>query len=253
MARYTKPKRVILMDRDFEILKFLFESKIVTKDQLQLYFFEGVSNSTVNRRLHKILSLGLIERIPLDIGQKTVYGYSITLEGLNKIKCLLPYKCEKIHQSDYPLHEAILVDIRKAFERRNSIKNYYTENVLQSCTEFKNDTRFYPFVELNSDGVILIDTKIGILDLAIEFDAHQKSDEWYRDKINDYYFRRNVDGVLYICANQYILDALLKVDGEVSRRHRCYPKMYFALVDDVIHAKDEMIFKNVKKRIIRVR
>ena len=61
MARYKKPKRVILMDRDFEILQFLFESKIVTKDQLQLYFFKGISNSTVNRRLSKILSLGLIE------------------------------------------------------------------------------------------------------------------------------------------------------------------------------------------------
>ena len=185
--------------------------------------------------------------------KKTVYGYSLTLEGLNKIKCLLPYKCEKIHQSDYPLHDAILVDIRKAFERRNSIKNYYTENVLQSCAEFKNDTRFYPFVELNSDGVILIDTKIGILDLAIEFDVHQKIDEWYRDKINDYYFKRKIDGVLYICANQDILDALLNVDEEISHRRQCYPKMYFALVDDVIHAKDELIFKSVKKRILRVR
>ena len=241
------------MHRDFEILQFLFESKIVTKDQIKLYFFKGSSNSAVNHRLSKLLSLNLIGRIPLDMRQKTVYGYSITLKGLNRVNHLLPYKCEKIHQSDYPLHDTILVDIRKAFESKNSIKKYYTENILQCCTEFRNDTRFQSFVELNSDGAILMDTKIGILDLAIEFDAHQKSDEWYRDKINDYYFRQKIDGVLYICANQYILDALLKVDGEVSRRHRCYPKMYFALVDDVIHAKDEMIFKNVKKRIIRVR
>ena len=253
MAYYKKPKKVILMNRDFEILQFLFESKIVTKDQIKRYFFGNSSNSNVNRRLSKILSLDLIKRIPLDIGQKTVYGYSITLKGLNRVKYLLPYECRKIYQSDCPIHDTTLVDIRKAFESKNSIKDYYTENILQYCTEFKNDIRFQPFIELNSDGVILADTKIGILDLAIEFDATQKSNARYRDKINDYYFRRKIDGVLYICANQCILNALLKIDDEVSHRRRCHPKMYFALVDDVIYAKDELTFKNVNKRIFRVR
>ena len=246
-------KRVILMNRDLEILQFLFESKIATKDQIKLYFFDNSSNSNVNRRLSKILSLDLIKRIPLDIGQKTVYGYSITLKGLNRVKYLLPYECRKIHQSDCPIHDTTLVDIRKAFESKNSIKNYYTENILQCCSEFKNDIQFQPFVELNSDGVILVDTKIGILDLAIEFDATQKSHARYRNKFNDYYIQRKIDGVLYICANQCILNALLKTDGEVSHCYRSNAKMYFALVDDVIHSKDEMIFRNVHKRIVRVR
>ena len=245
-------ERVALRTRDFEILQFLFESKIVTKDQIQLYFFNNAANGTVNRRLRKILSLDLIKRVPLETEQKTIYGYTITQKGLNKVKHLLPYGYGKINQSDCPIHDIVLVDIRKAFENRNSIKSYYTENVLQTCPQFKNNMQFQPFIELNSDGVVLMDTKIGILDLAIEFDAHQKNNERYRNKLNDYYFKRKIEGVLYICANQYILNALLKIDYEVSHRHRCNPKMYFALLNDVIHTKNEMTFKNVDKYILQV-
>ena len=247
-----KFEKVILRTRDFEILQFLFESKIVTKDQIKLYFFNNAANGTVNRRLRKVLSLDLIKRMPLEMEQKTIHGYSITPKGLNRVKHLLPYGYGKINQSDCPLHDITLVDIRKAFENRNSIKSYYTENVLQTCSELKENIRFQPFVELNSDGVILIDTKIGILDLAIEFDANRKSNERYRNKINDYYFKRNIEGVLYICANQYILNALLKIDYEVSHRHQSNPKMYFALLNDVIHTRNEMIFKNVDKYIFQV-
>ena len=124
MAHYKKKSgKVILMNRDFEILQFLLESKIVTRDQIKLYFFKGSSNSNVNRRLNKILSLDLIRGIPLDIGQKTVYGYSITLKGLNRVKHLLFYECEKVHQSDCPIHDTILVDIR-IYDEKASYKPY---------------------------------------------------------------------------------------------------------------------------------
>ena len=63
-AFWVVHKKVILMNRDFEILQFLLESKNVTKDQIKLYFFENSANSNVNRRLNKILSPDLIERIP---------------------------------------------------------------------------------------------------------------------------------------------------------------------------------------------
>ena len=103
MAHYKKnSKRVILMNRDFEILQFLLESKVASRDQIKLYFFGNASNSTVNCRLNKILSLDLIKRKPLEIEQKTVYGYSITPKGLNKVKHLLPYECRNVRQSDSP-------------------------------------------------------------------------------------------------------------------------------------------------------
>ena len=253
MTHYKKDfKKVILRNRDFEILQFLFESKIVTKDQIKLYFFNNAANGTVNRRLRKILSLDLIKRIPLEMGQKTIYGYFITPKGLNKVKHLLPYGYGKINQSDCHIHDITLVDIRKAFESKKSVQNYYTENVLQTCHGFKDNAQFQPFIELNSDGVILIDTKIGILDLAIEFDATQKNNKRYRHKINDYYGKQNIEGVLYICANQCILNALLKLDREASHYHQSNPKMYFALLDNVIHTKDKMTFRNVNKRIFQV-
>ena len=72
-----------------------------------------------------------------------------------------------------------------------------------------------------------VDTRIGVLNLAIEFDTTHKSKSRYLHKLNTYYVEHGVDGVLYICANKYIFNVLLKVDREVSDRYQCDPQGVF--------------------------
>ena len=243
----------LVMGRDLRVLQFLFEHKVLSREQIHLYFFSGVAKRTVNRRLRKILNLGLIKQVFIPTRQGPIYGYSLTQRGVNQIKFSLPYKVNgKSSQSYCPLHDMALVNIRKAFEARNSVQGYYTENVLQTCSDFKEGPQFRPFVDLKSDGLAFVETKIGVLNLAIEFDAHRKSHQRYRKKIDDYYWNRKVDGVLYICSHQGILNALLRADKEVTHSHHCESKVYFALLDDVTNAKKEMIFRNVEKYIFKV-
>ncbi len=123
---------------------------------------------------------------------------------------------------------------------------------MQSCDEYHDDRKFQPFIELNSDAMAEVNSKIGVLNLAIEFDATHKSTHRYSQKVNAYYVKRGVDGVLYICANKHILNVLHKVDKEVSDRHKCKHKLYFALLENVTGAIGELTFTNAKKGIFCV-
>lgn len=106
---------------------------------------------------------------------------------------------------------------------------------------------------MNSDAMAEVDSKIGVLNLAVEFDATHKNKHRYSEKINDYYVENGVDGVLYVCADKYILNALLKLDKEVSDSHACDHKLYFALLKDVTGTVGELTFRNADRGIFGVR
>ena len=247
-------RNVVLCDRDFEILRLMFESKVMSREQIGIYFFQNASKQTVNLRLQKIMELGLICRKPISLGYKIIYAYSLTQYGLTKIKPLLPHRVEtQSRLSECPLHDISLNDIRQAFEARNAVHNYYTENVLQTCPDYKSDEKFRQFVQLNSDAMAEVDSSVGVLNLAIEFDTVYKSNIRYLKKIKAYYFSHRVDGVLYICANENILSRLLKVDSKVAERHRRKPLLYFALLEDVTKESSELKFTNAAKHSFYIR
>lgn len=248
-----KLRKVILGERDFKILRALFENKVVSREQINNQFFPGVSKETVNRRLRKIADLGLITRKSTVVGRRVIWCYSLTSRGLAKIKPTLPYEVKtKATRSECPLHDTVLYDIRKAFEARSDIQGYYTENVLQTRMDFRDNEWFQPFIKLNSDAMAEVDSKVGTLHLAIEFDMTHKNNRRYRRKLNAYYRQPKIDGVLYICADEYILHALQKLDSEAAKRHHCHPKLYLALLDNVIGEQDELRFQNANKRIFCV-
>ena len=249
-----KNRKFVLCSRDMRIMRLLFESKIMSREQIGNQFFPDVSKDTVNRRLRRVTSVGLIKRKPIELKQRVFYGYSLTQKGLAVVKPTLPYEVKTLRSSsECPLHDIALNDIRQAFEAKSAVQSYYTENVMQGCDDYGSDKKFRPFVELNSDAMAEVDTRIGVLNLAIEFDATHKSKSRYLHKVNHYYVERGVDGVLYVCANKHILNILHKIDKEVSDRYKCEHKLYFALLADVTGAMDELTFTNAKKGIFGVR
>ena len=244
---------VLVTERDLKILRHLFEHKVVSRKQIGSCFFGNAVKTTVNIRLAKLLRLGLLKRRFIENESKNAFGYSITQKGLSLIKSSLPYQVKtQIIQSDSTHHDVALVDIRKAFESKKSVKTYYTENILQTSPNLKADDSFQPFIKLNSDGLALVSTKVGILKLAIEFDSYPKSDRRYRKKLDDYYWESEVNGVLYICADKYTLRSLCKLDREVAKSHSCDFKVFFALLEDVVSPNKEMTFHNADMRIFKV-
>lgn len=246
-------KNTVLCNRDLHIMRSLFESKVMNRKQIGDKFFPDVSKDTVNRRLRKITSLGLITRKPFELELNVFHSYSLTKKGLAKIKPLLPYDVKAVQlASECPLHDITLNDIRQAFEAKKSVQSYYTENVLQTCDDFKLDEQFEPFIELNSDAMVEVDSKVGMLNLAIEFDMIHKSKDRYRQKVNAYYVKQGIDGVLYVCASKHILNRLLKIDKAVADHHKCGHKLYFALLENVTGATDELTFTNARRGIFNV-
>ena len=61
-----------------------------------------------------------------------------------------------------------------------------------------------------------------------------------------------VDGVLYICQNREILNLILKSDQEVAESHQCDPKVYAALLNDVLVTDKDILFKNVDQYVFRI-
>lgn len=250
----TVPVKVSLGERDFKLMCFLFENKIASQEQIGNKFFPNVSVQTVNRRLRRLIGLKLLTRMSVIMGRGAIYGYSLTPRGLAKIKQLLAYEIKTTSRlSECPFHDIALNDIRMAFDSKSAVKNYYTENVLQTSTDLCSNDKFRPFIELNSDAMVEVDTKVGVLNLAIEFDTTHKSKSRYMHKLKAYYGKRIVDGVLYICTNEHILRMLLRIDKEIADRRRCHPRMYLSLLTDVVGKRDELTFTNANKYIFRVR
>ena len=246
--------KVILGERDFKLMCSLFENKVMSREQIGRQFFNGASKQAVSRRLRKLVDLGLITRTSVIVGHGAISGYSLTPHGLAKIKPMLAYEVRTGSRlSECPLHDIALNDIRKAFEAKPTVQRYYTENVLQTSTDLQRDVKFRPFIELNSDAMVEVDTKVGVLNLAIEFDTTCKSKIRYLHKLNAYYGKRGIDGVLYVCASEHILNTLLKIDKEVSDRRRCHPRMYLSLYENVIGNREELTFTNANRYIFRVR
>ena len=259
---------VVLGEWDMRIMRLLFENKIVSREQIGNRFFPNVSKDTVNRRLHKLVDISLIKKTTAYVGRGAISGYSLTQHGLAKITPTLPYAVKtKATRSECPLHDIALNDIRGAFEAKPTVQGYYTENVLQTSIDFKDDEWFQPFIELNSDAMAEVDSKVGMLHLSIrfahgkafcrflapEFDLTYKSHRRYRRKLNAYYGQRKIDGVLYVCADEYILCTLRKLDSEAAERHHSEHQLYLALLDDVTGAVGEVDFTNANNGIFCVR
>ena len=95
-------------------------------------------------------------------------------------------------------------------------------------------------------------SKVGTLHLAIEFYLTHKSHHRYQRKLNAYYRENKIDTVLYICADEYILHTLCKLDSKAAERHACHPKLYLAMLVDITGGRGEMTLTNASENIFRV-
>ncbi len=225
----------------------------MSRNQIQKYLFGNASKQCVNYRMKKLVRAGLVERIALILGSNPKYGYSITNFGLKIIKPMLPYEVTgKILRSECAKHDTALLDIRIIVTQKSMVISYVPENVLQCCDFYRSNENFRPFVELNSDAAISVQTKVGEVKLALEYERSKKLATRYKEKLDQYYRSGQVDGVLYICDNRELQNIIWKSDRKISQSHQCDPKVYCALSEDVLTNRDELIFSNVDKYIFRI-
>lgn len=241
------------MPRDYKILQLLFEHKVLSRNQIQKHLFDSASKQCVNYRMKKLANADLTERVAIVLGSKPKYGYSVTNFGMKLIEPQLPYKVtRKIFRSECFTHDATLFDIRAVLAQKSMITDYITENILQCCEAFKDDEALRPFVDINSDAAVSVQTKVGEVRLALEYERSKKLVARYNDKLDQYYRTSGVDGVLYVCDSGEIQNLIWKSDRKISGNHQCDPKVYCAQLNDVLASKEEILFHNVDGYIFRI-
>jgi len=239
--------------RDRALFKYLYENKVATRVQIARDLFGKVTRQTICRRLKKLSLQNYIEFRSSILNDRSIHIYSITQKGVEVIKNEYRHLItEKIKKSDSQNHDLDLVDIRYVIEKFTIAKNYFTENMLTSCSEFAKSENFRQFVDLRSDGVLEIDTPDGSFLVAIEYDINHKAMERYRSKLMDYYFSNQIKALLYICSNMTTLKLLKRVDGEVCKEG-FKPKIFYTLKENVQKDAKELLFKNIKGDIFTLR
>jgi hypothetical protein len=242
-----------IVKRDIEILKDLFSYKVLSRDQIRDVYFSGSPRQVVNRRLKKLRSASLVRRINTDGDLRGKSVFSLTPKGFNLIDGSLGYVADKKRfKSDSIAHDLTLYDISKKMLSLDSVKSYWPENVLQSCSELHFSRDHEAFVRLRSDAQVRIERPKRTLSLALEYDATAKSKERYMKKVRDYYGNDMVDGILYICANKLILKRVMDADQEVVKDTGSSAKFCFSLLDNVLNSTTPMTFHFSDQRVFKI-
>ena len=209
----------------------------------------GSSKQVSCLRLSKIMGRGLIQRSFVPIRDRAASCYSLTQKGFGIAKMVIPYELAgNSTQSDSPLHDVELVNIRRCLESRECITEYFTENLLQTAEEFRENSKFRSFIQLNSDGFMrvkkTVEGKEKKFKVAVEYEGSRKSLQRYKKKLRDYYSEYEVSGVFYICSEPTILKTILKADDEVCKKDEEKGTKVFATLLKEVHSEAEkIIFK----------
>ncbi len=215
----------VLNQRDLQVMKFLFEHRVATREQIGIAFFCGRVQSTVQERLDALVRAKYLTKTGAHYGGISKSAYGLDEKGLKEvIKCYSRSITNPICKSDSVVHDLGLVDIRKRLQKTKMLAGYIPENVLQACGEFQEQEAFKPFCRLNSDAAIILNTKGGPLNIALEYEASHKTVPRYAKKLRDYYQSREVRAVFYICAHAGIERTIRQAELEVAAKHQ--PKLF---------------------------
>ena len=124
--------------------------------------------------------------------------------------------------------------------------DFKTENLLQSSSALADDPVYRDLVNIQADGALTLKDHQGQSYLyAIEFEISKKTLERYRQKLSVYYQAGGLDGVIYICGNQEIADAIAITDREIRTGKDSI--VYLATELSVLGNEGKVFFKNVER------
>ena len=233
--------------RDVKILKYVFENRVATPQQIRRVAFPNNQKSVVSRRLCLLRDEGLLKQHGLIRNNKLQIYYETTEKAFAKICHSWQFVVDKPHfQSESPLHDIRLADLRTEFEKLKCFDSFIPENLLESSTEIQEDAQFCNVTRVHPDAALFLKDKLGQKHLfAIEFEGSKKSQDRYFEKLSSYRLRNRLRGVIYICSEQQIMNSLARIDAELRGERDSY--LYFGLESEVLNFQDKMFFKNAKE------
>ena len=133
-----------------------------------------------------------------------------------------------------------LVEIDRVISHCIDVKEIISESELQSCSGYERDRDLLPFVRLRADRALSVESKSGLQYISLEYERFVKSKQRIESKLRDYYQRKRIPAVLYVCESQKVMRALAKVDSEISKESGS--KLFFSLFSSVIKSDEKVTF-----------
>lgn len=240
----TEPFNLKVMERERNILNYLFQTKLATFKQLHTNLFKNNTESIVSRRLGRLFRGEFIRKgftKVQGIEKKVFYlaPGTINLMYPNDVDHLRRYQV----QSSSEEHDILLGDVRSRLLKTEPVKKYWTENELQCLKDCSSDLRLIPFIVLRSDAVLEIVSNGERMVTPLELEISRKANNRYIEKFKKYYERTNTICVLYIAGSTIIRNAVMKVERSVLGNNK--PKFFYTLLDEILNPDNKVEFTNL--------
>lgn len=238
--------KIVMQNRDREILKHAFMFRVVTYDQVRRRLFAANKDSAARRRIRKLCAVHLLRASFVHRDKKPVKCLSLTDKGWSFIARSWPFEIDRPHfQSESAEHDVRLAEVHSRLEKLNLYADFLSENVLQSSSVLKDKLEFRDLINIQADGALVLKDPGGRRYLyAVELEVSRKTIERYQKKLSAYYRIGGIDGVIYICAGQELKDLIAKVDREIRTGKESI--VYLGDESGVLNSQGKMFFKNVE-------
>lgn len=203
-----KKRNLILSEWDKKLFVYLHQRKVALMEQINrdLPKFKDINSTRI--RLYKLKKAGFLKahysndhpkKIALSITKKTFSDF------INNGDCI-----RKELGSGKVEHDLALVDIRHIISKSEQVKQYLSENELQSFDTYYSGKTFSPFIRLRTDAVIEHRPRDISYWVAIEYEASKKSLGRYKELLRSYYSAVDIPAVLYICESNQIQNMIMR-------------------------------------------
>lgn len=235
------PDGMWITDRDKEFIRYLHAVKISTYERAKRDIYYEYHPESVANRIRKLIKAGIIEGKRIHRYENGRQLLNITKAGFKRF--IKDEEIKKIElKSDSIVHDLKLVDIRYAIMNTKMVKAYHTENEVQTWGECNFEGMSHYFKQMNTDGVITIDTGREPLCIALEYENTQKTDIRYEQLLKHYYYYDDIPVVLYVARRNSILKKLKRIEREY-RKSKGY-KFYYSL-EQAILQEGKLMFENI--------
>jgi hypothetical protein len=234
----------IITDRDRKILAAIFEHKVLDAGSIAQLFFKETTNLSIARdRLSRLFHAGYLDRTPTIRDNRIYNVYSVTKKGIKQFNFQYGHEIANEGVASNSIeHDLMLFKIRAKCHKLSMCNGYLTESMLQSCRELRDSFVYSNFLDLKSDGVLLISTPERTLRCAIEYEGSEKAISRYIEKLSDYYSRDCVDVIFYICETPRVMRTIYKADKESSQYSKS--KLFAILTKDFLSPSEKIILKS---------
>lgn len=212
----------------------------------QIYdiFFTGLNYRNAYDRLIKLEKYGYLKSCKVRIKGRFLTHFYVTEKSVDYVKETLKYCIVSPSISSSSIvHDLVLVDIRRALEQKECVKETIPENILQTtdCNEVIHSCK--GFQSLNTDLAINVSNQYGTFWLPFEWEATEKGQSRIINKLTSYHSITELPAVFYICQSKRIENVIRKCESELMKDFK--PKVFTCLIDDILKPSGKVEFKNI--------